>query len=66
MRIKYLGEAVREQRKLLGVPQELVCEGLCTIMTLSRFESGKQTIFILFCLGARGGIFLSCKDGCRL
>lgn len=43
MKVKYLGEAVREQRKLLGVPQELVCEGLCTIMTLSRFESGKQT-----------------------
>ncbi len=43
MRVKYLGEVVREQRKLLGVPQELVCEGLCTAMTLSRFESGRQT-----------------------
>lgn len=43
MKVKYLGEVVREQRKLLGVPQELVCEGLCTPMTLSRFESGRQT-----------------------
>lgn len=43
MRVKYLGETVRQQRKLLGVPQELVCEGLCTAMTLSRFENGRQT-----------------------
>ena len=43
MEIKYLGEVVREQRKLLGLRQELVCEGLCTPMTLSRFESGRQT-----------------------
>lgn len=43
MRVRYLGEAAREQRKLLGVRQELVCEGLCTTMTLSRFESGRQT-----------------------
>lgn len=43
MKVKYLGKVVREQRKLLGLPQELVCEGLCTPMTLSRFESGRQT-----------------------
>ena len=43
MKVKYLGEIVRQQRKMLGVSQELVCEGLCTPMTLSRFESGRQT-----------------------
>ena len=43
MKIKYLGEVVRDQRKLLHIRQEPVCEGICTIMTLSRFESGRQT-----------------------
>lgn len=43
MKVTYLGEVVRQQRKMLGLPQELVCEGLCTPMTLSRFESGWQT-----------------------
>lgn len=43
MKIMYLGEVVRQQRKKLGVPQDMVCEGLCTPMTLSRFESGRQT-----------------------
>lgn len=43
MKVIYLGRVVWEQRNLLGLPQELVCEGLCTPMTLSRFESGRQT-----------------------
>lgn len=43
MKTMYLGEVVRQERKKLGVPQEMVCEGLCTVMTLSRFESGRQT-----------------------
>lgn len=43
MKAMYLGEVVRRQRKALGVTQEMVCEGLCTTMTLSRFESGRQT-----------------------
>lgn len=43
MRIMYLGEVVRRRRKMLGLPQEIVCEGLCTPMTLSRFENGQQT-----------------------
>lgn len=43
MNATYLGEVVRQQRKMLGLSQELVCEGLCAVMTLSRFESGKQT-----------------------
>ncbi|MBD5155381.1 MAG: helix-turn-helix domain-containing protein [Oscillibacter sp.] len=43
MEIMYLGEAVRQRRKSLGLTLEIVCEGLCTIMTLSRFEKGRQT-----------------------
>ena len=43
MKTTHLGEVARRQRKALGVPQEMVCEGLCTAMTLSRFESGRQT-----------------------
>ena len=43
MKVKYLGEIVRQRRKMLGISQEQVCEGLCTPMTLSRFESGRQT-----------------------
>lgn len=43
MKVKYLGEVVRQRRKEMGVSQGMVCEGLCTAMTLSRFESGQQT-----------------------
>lgn len=43
MKVKYLGEVVRQRRKELDVSQGMVCEGLCTAMTLSRFESGQQT-----------------------
>ena len=43
MEIMYLGEAVRQRRKSLGLTLEMVCEGLCTIMTLSRFEKRLQT-----------------------
>ena len=43
MKAKYVSEIIKQRRKELGVTQGMVCEGLCTIMTLSRFESGKQT-----------------------
>lgn len=43
MKVKYLGKAVRQRRKEMDVSQGMVCEGLCTAMTLSRFESGQQT-----------------------
>lgn len=43
MKVKYLNEVVRQRRKELNVSQGMVCEGLCTAMTLSRFESGQQT-----------------------
>lgn len=39
----YLGEIVLRRRKQLGLSQQMVCEGLCTGMTLSRFEKGLQT-----------------------
>lgn len=38
-----LGKVVRQRRKAMNVSQGMVCEGLCTAMTLSRFESGQQT-----------------------
>ena len=40
---KYLGEVVLQRREQLGLSQQMVCEGLCTVMTLSRFEKGLQT-----------------------
>lgn len=43
MMIRYLGEVICQRRKELDVTQKMVCEGLCTPMTLSRFESGQQT-----------------------
>ena len=43
MKTIHLGKTLQQQRKMLGMSQEMVCEGLCTIMTLSRFESGRQT-----------------------
>ena len=43
MRVRYLGEVICQRRKELDVTQKMVCEGLCTPMTLSRFESGQQT-----------------------
>lgn len=43
MKTMYLGDVVRQQRKSLGLSQEMVCEGLCATMTLSRFESNQQT-----------------------
>ena len=38
-----IGEVIRRRRDEWGASQELVCEGLCTSMTLSRFENGQQT-----------------------
>lgn len=38
-----IGEIIRRRREDWGVSQELVCEGLCTSMTLSRLENGQQT-----------------------
>lgn len=41
---KHLGKTVLQRREQLGVSQQVVCEGLCTAMTLSRFEKGRQTL----------------------
>lgn len=38
-----IGEIIRRRREEWGVSQELICEGLCTSMTLSRLENGQQT-----------------------
>ena len=43
MRAIYLGDVVLQRRKSLDLTQEMVCEGLCSTMTLSRFEGNKQT-----------------------
>lgn len=43
MEIMYLGPIVLQRRNDLGLSQEIVCEGLCTPMTLSRFEKRQQT-----------------------
>lgn len=39
-----LGEAMKQRRLELGLPQEIVCEGICEAATLSRLENGKQTM----------------------
>lgn len=40
---RHLGEIIWQRREQLGISQQMVCEGLCTAMTLSRFEKGRQT-----------------------
>lgn len=37
-----LGDCIREQRERLGVTQEELCEGICSVPTLSKIENGKQ------------------------
>lgn len=39
-----LGEMVRHRREELNISQERLCEGLCEPGTLSRFETGRQTL----------------------
>lgn len=43
MEVIFLGPIVLQRRIDLGLPLEIVCEGICTPMTLSRFEKGQQT-----------------------
>lgn len=38
-----IGEAIRRRRKELGLSQMQVCEGICSLNTLSRIETGTQT-----------------------
>ena len=37
-----LGDCIRERRERLGVTQEELCEGICSVPTLSKIENGKQ------------------------
>ena len=37
-----LGDCIREQRERLGVTQEELCEGICSVPTLSKIENGRQ------------------------
>lgn len=37
-----LGDYIRRRRKELGMHQSQLCEGICSVTTLSRLESGKQ------------------------
>ncbi len=39
---RHLGAIIRERREELGFSQPALCAGLCTPMTLSRFERGEQ------------------------
>lgn len=44
MRQINLGEAMKQRRIELGLSQEIVCEGICEVATLSRLENGRQTM----------------------
>lgn len=44
MRQISLGEAMKQRRLELGLSQEIVCEGICEVATLSRLENGRQTM----------------------
>ncbi len=37
-----LGDTIRMTRKSLSITQEQLCEGICSVETLSRLESGRQ------------------------
>lgn len=43
MKMRLLGEVMREHRERLGLTQEQVCEGICDPATLSRIENGRLT-----------------------
>ena len=38
-----IGEVIRRTRESLDIPQKLLCDGICSVETLSRIENGKQT-----------------------
>lgn len=42
MGIYRIGDVIRSTRESLGITQEELCEGICTVETLSRLENGKR------------------------
>lgn len=44
MEILSLGKTIKRRRIELGIRQESLCAGICSTVTLSRLENGKQTI----------------------
>lgn len=42
MGIYRIGDVLRSTRESLGITQEELCEGICTVETLSRLENGKR------------------------
>ena len=40
----FIGEVIRERRQKLGITQEDQCAGICEPSTISRVESGKQSL----------------------
>lgn len=43
MGIYAVGEVVRRSRESIGMTQEELCDGICSVETLSRIENGKHT-----------------------
>ena len=39
----HLGKVIKHVRERRGFSQKQLCQGLCTVATLSRFESGEQS-----------------------
>ena len=44
MEIYNIGEVIQKRRKSLGITQEQLSEGICSVQTLSRVENGKHQI----------------------
>lgn len=42
MGVYFLGDVIRYNRKALNITQERLCEGICSVQTLSRIENGRQ------------------------
>lgn len=43
MGIYQVGEVIRKTREGLGITQEQLCDGICSVETLSRIENGKRS-----------------------
>ena len=43
MGIYAVGEVIRRNRESIGMTQEELCDGICSVETLSRIENGRNT-----------------------